>query len=432
MKKWSAGIISHARNVQSSVGGMLRLQRGAEGYPANANRLHKSENVQKVLMIELSDDAWRRFYKREARAQSNFNRQIQSAHSPSEDYFQFDLRAPWEQIEALDQARKRASLKYFGSLVFFWLREPTLRQLPVDELRRIVNTFLVVIRKGVLDNKWPNPSLPASNQEERKQREFDQALIEWLEVQKPWREYEVRIISELPRQPVPDYSAGEAATPLMYSANWALENLPPKARKVLKAGLLEIHGSHLDSKTGYVECCRNAYDLIASEFDRAKLLSQEALQRTIPEMIADASAGAGWAAESLGRTTPTAIFNVPFGSQFYPPWRLESFLESLEGRMTWWSSRMLKIPTLDRRGRPGRPPRSKRHKTIAYIVESVGSDWSTDPAKLLQVAEQMDDKGIPLDRRSLRDGVESWKDKHDDDRTNFVKVIQYALKKGKI
>lgn len=79
----------------------------------------------------------------------------------------------------------------------------------------------------------------------------------------------------------------------------------------------------------------------------------------------------------------------------------------------------------------GRRPRSDAHRRLATMVESLGSDWEHDPEKLMQLAEWMDSESIPLDKRSRKDFVESWVDKHDTDLVNFVKIVKYRVTQAK-
>jgi hypothetical protein len=196
--------------------------------------------------------------------------------------------------------------------------------------------------------------------------------------------------------------------------------------------LLEIHGARLDGTNDYVECCRRTYDLIAGKFDGAGLLSEEALQRSIPETVADASAGGGWSAKPIGRTEPTAIFNVRFGSQFYPPWRVEAFLESLKGRISHWSGRLELNPSssIESGSGRGRRPQSEEHKRVASKVASLGNDWKNleNPARL---AKWMDSEGIHIDKRSRDGGYDTWAEKCQFDPVNFVKAIEYRLSRAR-
>jgi hypothetical protein len=126
--------------------------------------------------------------------------------------------------------------------------------------------------------------------------------------------------------------------------------------------LLEIHGGFLDRKVkDDVECWRLAYDLIAEEVDSDGLLSEDFLNERLPEMVADAGAGGGWSSERMGRPQPTGIFSVRCGSQFYPLWRRDQFLEALKGRITHWSGRLLVGRTTAHAGRPSTEPLHTGH-----------------------------------------------------------------------
>jgi hypothetical protein len=346
--------------------------------------------------------------------------------------FGIDFSNPWERAEIVGESTRRASLKYFGALLFFWLDELTSQKAPVDELVQTVNQFVIYFRKEVIEKKWPKPLFPSPNWQELTEKEFDQALIEWLGTQRRWLEHEARIVPQLVVPALPKDS-GEAPTPLKYFTMWQLQGLSANARRMLRSGLLQIHGSRLDGTSDCIECCRRAYDLIAGEFNGAGLLGEELLRQSIAEMIADASAGGGWHSESMGSTLPTGIFNVLLGSHFYPPWQVEPFLESLEGRRSHWSGQlMLKpSPSSESGSARGRRPRSDAHRRLATMVESLGSDWEHDPTKLMQLAEWMDSESIPIDKRSRNDIVESWVDKHDTDLLNFVKIVKYRVTQAK-
>ena len=192
----------------------------------------------------------------------------------------------------------------------------------------------------------------------------------------------------------------------MYLSNWPLESLSAKAQRAIKSGLLGIHAARLEGTSDHAECCRRAYDLIAGEFDQAGILGEEILREKLPEMIADASSGAGWPSEPLGSVEPTGIFNVHFGSQFYPPWRVETLLESLEGRRCYWRGRLMLTPGSYSEGgsRRGRWPQSDAHKQVALKVASMGNAWKK-PENLDRLAKWMDSQRVPLDKRQRSKGV---------------------------
>ena len=382
-------------------------------------------------MIELSDDGRRRFDRRSKRAEREFNRAVESARKTGAEALGTDFSNSSEYFEIVDESTRRASLKYFGSLLFFCLGELTAQSLPVEDLQQTVNKFVVLIRKQVIESMWPNPSIPTPNQRERKEQEFDRALIKWLEARRDWREYEAKILRELTAPEVSDDLTREA-TPLMYFLNWPLEDLPAGARRAIRSGLLAIHATRLEGTIDYTECCRQAYDLVAGEFNRAGLLRDALLRQSIAEMIADASGGGGWSSEPMGRGEPTGIVNVRFGSQFYPPWWVETILKSLEGRKSHWNGHLMLNPSSSPEkgmGR-GRRPQSDAHKWVASKVASLGNDWK-NTENLARLAKWMDSEGIPLDKRLRSKGGDSWVDKHEDDLVNFVKAIEYRLQRAK-
>jgi len=381
-------------------------------------------------MIELSDDVRRRFDRRRKQAEREFNREVESVRLRKEEDVEAYLSNTLKSYEIATEVTRRASLKFFGSLLFFWLGELSAQQEPVDELRQAVNRFVVVIRKQVLESMWPNPPGP-THQRKWEEQEFDRALIKWLAARRQWRDYEVKILRELTPPAPADDLPGEA-DPLKYFLNWPLEGLSAKARRSISSDLLGIHAARLEGTRDCAECCRRAYDLIAEEFDRAGLLREVLLRESIPEMIADASGGGDWSLEPMGRAEPTGIFNVRFGSQFYPPWRVETILESLEGRRSYWNGRlMLKASLSSEPGSgPGRRPQSDAHKRVASKVASFENDWKS-PEKLARLAKWMDSEGIPLDKRLRSRGVDSWVEKLEADPVNFIKAIDYRQRRAK-
>jgi hypothetical protein len=385
-----------------------------------------------VGITDLSEDARKRFAQICERAEEEYARDVNSARRSGIGPTGMDLYHFWERLKIVEKGTKQACLRYFGSLFFFFFDELDSQQLPTDELRDEVNRALVVLRNEILQRKWPDPLPGHPRSEALKEQDFDYALIEWLEARKEWREYEAKILPELAALAAPHDSAAEPSSPLMYFLNWPLEHLSVQARRTLRSGLLQIHGAHLERTNDLVECSLRTYDLIAGEFDRARLLSEDFLQSSILEMVADASAGGGWSAEPMGRTQPTAIYSVRFGSQFYPLWRLENFLELLQGRISHWSGRLVLNPSVaDGAGSGrGRRPQSEEHKRVASKVASLGGDWK-ESTNLSRLAEWMDTEEIPFDKRSRKDGNRNWVEKCDLEPEKFIKDIQYRLNRAK-
>jgi hypothetical protein len=78
----------------------------------------------------------------------------------------------------------------------------------------------------------------------------------------------------------------------------------------------------------------------------------------------------------------------------------------------------------------GRPANASQHKSVAAKVEGIGADWK-DPTNLKRLAEWMDAEKIPLDRRFLSDGIDSWAEKVDCEPEEFIKAIMYRLNAAK-
>lgn len=373
--------------------------------------------------MELSNNAWKRLTGKVVAAERKFERDIEAARA------ELDPFRPWEYQDVFSSASQKASLKFFSSVLFAWLDElsPILQSL--EDLRYHINCVLTRLRKEVIDEKWPNSYTHAPIGKLKNELGFDGALIEWLEGRRKWQEYEARI---LPAVEDSANSALHGTSPAIHFIKEPLQRLTPVARTTLRASLLKTQAGFQDGVKTPLECWREAYDIIATEFDEAKLLSDELLDESIPRMVADASDTHGWGLEPMGKSIPSAIYNVQFGSQFLPPWRVEVFRESLKGRISYWRGQLMLYPTSVVEGgtRRGRPPKSEEHRRVASIVAKLGREWK-GPDSLRSLAEQMDSDGIPLDTRSRTDGAETWMDKLDLGRINFVKAIEYRLKQAK-
>jgi hypothetical protein len=367
----------------------------------------------------------RRAYERAKRA---YAKKIQMADQAGFGPGGIELRTPLDHQESLAKAKKQASLEFFGELLFGVLDGLKLAD---EDLAHRVNPLLVTLREITL-KRWPAPMYPTHSWREQKEMEFDAALIQWLESTEEWRKYETRVV---PHFAVPttahDYGQ-EHSDPLLHFLAWPLEKLPTEARRSIRRGLLEIHGKFLDRRMDVVESWRATYDLVADAFDGAKILSEDSLKRQIPEVVADAAAGGGWSCEPLSRTRPTGIFSVRFGSQFYQLWRLNSFLQALSGRTSYWSGRLVPdpSPTVTSGSGRGRKPKSAEHREVADFVAALGKDWKSD-TNLKRLAEWMDSKGFEVDRRFHTDRIHTWADKLEYDSVNFLKAIQFRLRRVK-
>jgi hypothetical protein len=335
-----------------------------------------------------SEKTQKRFDQEAARAVRKYNQRIAEVDRVNSG-FGIVQRHPGEILQARAQVEKEAALEYFEDLLFILLDECC--RLPNDELRHRMNEGLAAVRKFTLDHLWPESShnpIPR----EQKEQEFDQVLIARIEGLKQWRKFEGRLVPKIVVAADVVVLAEQASNPLWYFTCWQLESLSVIGRGRIKAGLLEIHGAFLDSKREALKCWRGSYDLIAEEFDRARLLSDDVVNNRIPEIVADVVAGGGWSQEPLGRVQPTAIFSCHFGSQFYPRWRRDAFLEALRGRIAHWSGR---VATNDHATpKDGTPPQqpspdliANRRAILAAFIEMKGFDSVGSLSRHLGISE---------------------------------------------
>ena len=236
---------------------------------------------------------------------------------------------------------RRAALEYLGSVLLFFIAEYSLEPISGDELRDRVGVVMTGIRAAILENKWPRPQPIMPDWEIEVARELDGALIQWLESQPDWKQYEARTVPRIPVDDAENEPHQTAAGPLFYLRVWPIDGFSVSAKSRIQAGLLGIHGDLLDKIAGRVECWRRAYDLVAWEFGSAGLLSEETVNMQIPNLVADACAGGGWFEEGWGSLRPTGIFSERLGSRYYPRWRRLAFMEVLRGRIAHWSGRLL-------------------------------------------------------------------------------------------
>jgi hypothetical protein len=281
---------------------------------------------------------------------------------------------PWTYGTAEKQA---AALEYFEALLLFLVQEYCAAPISWEELRDRVDVALTVLRTMVLEAKWPRP-LPFF--EAQSEREFDAGIISRLEGRPEWREYESRILPWIKTTSAERPAGVAEVTPLRYYQLWSLDGLSFRALKRLRAGLLQIHGDFLDDQTSAdVDCWRRAYDLIAEEFAAAGLLSDQTVTEKVPEIAADASAGGGWFESGWTHVEPSGIFSKRIGSEFYPPWRRDAFLEALRGRVSYWRGRLLldaaAVPGVSMRGRK---PKSDAHRQVAPLVAQLGPEWQRE------------------------------------------------------
>lgn len=326
--------------------------------------------------------------------------------------------------------RQRAALEYFGAILFFLIDEYSSEPSSDDQLLRKVNVALVGLRQITLESKWPT-SMPWETEAER---QFDRALIPWLEGRAEWREYESRVLPQIRISNEPAHPEPSHRTPLFYCETWPFEGLSNGARKRIQARLLETHGDFLDDAKGQrTPYWIRAYDLIAGEFAADGLLTEDAAERQIPAIAADAGAGGGWLEEGWAQARPSGVFSERLGSQFYAPWRRAEFLKALEGERNRWHGRMLLKPAgnVDGVPRRGRRPQTDAHNQVAKMVADLGPDWKGE-TNLKRLAEWMDSRPIALDKRVRDQRFEGWREYLELEPEKFVKAIEYRLTRAKI
>ena len=72
----------------------------------------------------------------------------------------------------------------------------------------------------------------------------------------------------------------------------------------------------------------------------------------------------------------------------------------------------------------------QEHHRVADIVDQVGPNWQIEE-NLSEVAQQMDLAGLKVEKRLQKKGDRTWVDKLDADPVNFVKAVEYRIKKAK-
>jgi hypothetical protein len=247
-----------------------------------------------------------------------------------------------------ERAEKEATLEYFGAILFFFVRE----YLMDADLLKKVNAAVVSVRGAAL-RKWPKP-FPYPGFEEDAARELDAAMVSWLGARREWREYESRVLPQIAADLRPALEPPKP-DPLHYFQTWNLAGIPGRGLSRIQAGLLGIHGTHVDARfPDPPGCWREAYDLIAQEFNSASLLSDDLVQTGIPEIVADACASGGWYGTGWSQARPSAIYSLRLGAQYYPLWRHSEFLQELEGRMTHWRGQMLLASSDESKTTPSR------------------------------------------------------------------------------
>ena len=357
------------------------------------------------------------------RAAKEYNQRVAAAERSGGDLYGF-VPSTLEHQRMVCRKKRAAALDFVGAVLFAFLADPAKSMLMPEERHAELTGVLSSFRKVILDRDgWPrdlvDPSPSASD--------FDTAMVAWLEDRPEWQEYEVRVAPLLGGVIADPEGDPLIPSPVMYFASWPVSHLNGATQQGIRSGLLKIHGRWLDARRPDPEDYRRqAFHLIADQFERAEALTEEVVRVQVPGMVADADGGAGWSPEPRARRIPSALFSERLGSLFYLSWRRSEFLECLSGRITHWMAHV----SPPQSGRRGRKPQTEAHKRVAAMVRDIGDGWRNDVA-LKRLAEWMDSEGIPLDASGAEDGVVTWLDRLDLSPPNFVKAIEYRLRAKK-
>jgi len=346
--------------------------------------------------MPLSDSFEDRFDREIDRAERAYNDRMSGRRNISDPLSYFANAYPDLEKEAKEQ--KAAALAYFGKLLFFFVREYSSE--PTKKLLLRVNSAAYEFRNEILETKWPKP-FPHPDWKETINKQFDEEIGQWLEKRREWREYEARV---LPQISVPTDYAGDPleSGPLHYFRHWRLAGISSRGLTRLKAELLKVHGAFVEKAIPeFTECWRRAYDAFATEFQTARLLSSEVIEFDIPQMVADASASAGWFDEGWSRVRPTALFSERMGGRFYLPWRADDFFDALTGRVSHWRGQLLLVSCEPDQGKSGVQPLSVAAGTRWEDVDMEVADASIT-IRVCGIEKQMDFEAAGFGERDQR------------------------------
>jgi hypothetical protein len=141
--------------------------------------------------------------------------------------------------------------------------------------------------------------------------------------------------------PLPPYWADP--TPLYYFERWPLQELSGLAKGRIKAKLSKIHADILENKAGErpeIDGWRRAYNVFASAFEAANLLTKDLIRKNIPEMVADAGTSGRWPLGRFSSIKPSGDRSQPLGQEFYHSGRIQLFFKYIEGRIVEWSGKL--------------------------------------------------------------------------------------------
>jgi hypothetical protein len=135
----------------------------------------------------------------------------------------------------------------------------------------------------------------------------------------------------------------EDPTPVYYFERWPLQALSGLAKGQIKAELAKIHADILENKAGErpeIDGWRRAYNVFASAFEAANLLTEDLIRKTIPEMVADAGTSGRWPLGRFSSILPSGDHSQRLGQEFYHPGRIWLFFKYIEGRIVEWGGKL--------------------------------------------------------------------------------------------
>jgi hypothetical protein len=333
---------------------------------------------------------------------------------------------------AIDASKRQAAPEYLGILILAYVDAYRSLGLKWDVLLDAVAETLTELRHLTIRKKWPTTIPFDPGWEEAREIEFDRALLTWLERNPNWREYEAELARS--NQGGASFGKTKAGTSgaLQYSSLWPLQRLKPDARRRVLAAVQQVHGAFLEHKfREWSKYLQVAYDLVAGQFEQCAALTEGTVKVDIVGIIADASSAGRWSELVSGQGTQTAIFTRRLGSCYYPIWRCARLELALAGRIADWSGKLLlTAPTPSKETRRRGRPANETSEAILSFLRDLGDQWKTE-ANLRRLAEHLDLEEVAIDRRWRKAGNLTWGVKLDTDPENFIKAIDYRLRRAK-
>jgi hypothetical protein len=210
-----------------------------------------------------------------------------------------------------------------------------------------------------------------------------------------------------------------APTPLYYFDRWPLDTLSVASRANIRASLQEIQANFLEDHQEHFpefNCWQNAYNVFATELERAGLLSQELIRKTIPAIVADASASARWPYGRRSSVRPSDRYTDRLGEEYYHPDYIRLFFRHSQGRIEHWLGRLelqlpsgvLQLPPVPKRkGHGGRKP-VRRNAWYERIDQALSEIAAAHPKNHEEVFRFLDSRRCAIPNRKPFKGAGGW------------------------